>query len=102
MMGMLLPLGIEKSKEFKPDAATVAGLNWAQHGELNKYQKKIASKNGARRPQTRSRTTTRCCRARINWDVREKAFGAGETLWLGLYDANRQPSPHLSINGASR
>src|SRR2546423_15001400 len=26
MMGMLLPLGIEKGKEFKPDAATVALL----------------------------------------------------------------------------
>ena len=24
MMGMLLPLGIERGKEFKPDAATVA------------------------------------------------------------------------------
>ncbi len=29
MMGMLLPLGIEKGKEFKPDAATVAVLNSA-------------------------------------------------------------------------
>jgi hypothetical protein len=29
MMGMLLPLGIERSKEFKPDAATVAQLNAA-------------------------------------------------------------------------
>jgi hypothetical protein len=29
MMGMLLPLGIEKGKEFKPDAATVAQLNSA-------------------------------------------------------------------------
>lgn len=29
MMGMLLPLGIEKSKEFKPDAATVAQLKAA-------------------------------------------------------------------------
>ena len=26
MMGMLLPLGIEKGKEFKPDAATVTQL----------------------------------------------------------------------------
>jgi hypothetical protein len=102
MMGMLLPLGIEKSKEFKPDAATVAGLNSAQHGELNKYQKKDSLKKWGEATQTRSRTTTRCGRARINCDVREKAFGAGETLWLGLYDANRQPSPHLSINGASR
>jgi hypothetical protein len=29
MMGMLLPLGIEKGKEFKPDAATVAELKAA-------------------------------------------------------------------------
>jgi hypothetical protein len=29
MMGMLLPLGIEKGKEFKPDAATVAQLKAA-------------------------------------------------------------------------
>ena len=29
MMGMLLPLGIEKGKEFKPDAATVAQLKSA-------------------------------------------------------------------------
>jgi hypothetical protein len=29
MMGMLLPLGIEKGKEFKPDAATVAQLKVA-------------------------------------------------------------------------
>ena len=29
MMGMLLPLGIEKGKEFKPDAATAAQLNAA-------------------------------------------------------------------------
>lgn len=29
MMGMLLPLGIEKGKEFKPDAATVSLLNTA-------------------------------------------------------------------------
>jgi hypothetical protein len=29
MMGMLLPLGIEKGKDFKPDAATVAELNSA-------------------------------------------------------------------------
>src|SRR6266436_5825676 len=29
MMGMLLPLGIEKGREFKPDAATVALLNSA-------------------------------------------------------------------------
>ena len=29
MMGMLLPLGIEKGKEFKPDAATVALLKTA-------------------------------------------------------------------------
>jgi hypothetical protein len=29
MMGMLLPLGIEKGKDFKPDAATVAQLNSA-------------------------------------------------------------------------
>jgi hypothetical protein len=29
MMGMLLPLGIEKGKEFKPDAATVAQLKTA-------------------------------------------------------------------------
>ena len=29
MMGMLLPLGIEKGKEFKPDPATVAQLNSA-------------------------------------------------------------------------
>ena len=29
MMGMLLPLGIEKGKEFKPDAATTAQLNSA-------------------------------------------------------------------------
>jgi len=29
MMGMLLPLGIERGKEFKPDAATVALLNSA-------------------------------------------------------------------------
>jgi hypothetical protein len=29
MMGMLLPLGIEKGKEFKPDAATVTQLNSA-------------------------------------------------------------------------
>lgn len=29
MMGMLLPLGIEKGKDFKPDVATVARLNSA-------------------------------------------------------------------------
>src|SRR5260221_3952385 len=29
MMGMLLPLGIEKGKDFKPDAATVSQLNSA-------------------------------------------------------------------------
>jgi hypothetical protein len=29
MMGMLLPLGIEKGKEFRPDTATVAALNRA-------------------------------------------------------------------------
>jgi hypothetical protein len=29
MMGMLLPLGIEKGKDFKPDAATVVELNSA-------------------------------------------------------------------------
>ena len=29
MMGMLLPLGIEKGKAFKPDVATVARLNSA-------------------------------------------------------------------------
>ena len=29
MMGMLLPLGIEKGKDFKPDAATVAQLKSA-------------------------------------------------------------------------
>jgi hypothetical protein len=29
MMGMLLPLGIEKGKEFKPDAATAALLRTA-------------------------------------------------------------------------
>ena len=29
MMGLLLPLGIEKGKEFKPDAATVAQLKSA-------------------------------------------------------------------------
>ena len=29
MMGMLLPLGIEKGKDFKPGAATVAQLNSA-------------------------------------------------------------------------
>jgi hypothetical protein len=29
MMGMLLPLGIEKGKEFKPDVATVAQLKYA-------------------------------------------------------------------------
>jgi hypothetical protein len=37
MMGMLLPLGIEKGKEFKPDAATVAQLKSAAaeaHGWL--------------------------------------------------------------------
>ena len=32
MMGMLLPLGIEKGKEFKPDAATVALLKSAASG----------------------------------------------------------------------
>src|SRR5258705_4644642 len=34
MMGMLLPLGIEKGKEFKPDAATVAQLKAAAAEEL--------------------------------------------------------------------
>ena len=29
VMGMLLPLGIEKGKDFKPDVATVARLNSA-------------------------------------------------------------------------
>ena len=29
MMGMLLPPGIEKSKDFRPDVATVARLNSA-------------------------------------------------------------------------
>jgi hypothetical protein len=29
MMGMLLPLGIEKVKDFKPDVAIVARLNSA-------------------------------------------------------------------------
>jgi hypothetical protein len=29
MMGMLLPLGIEKGKDFKPDVATAARLNSA-------------------------------------------------------------------------
>jgi hypothetical protein len=29
MMGMLLPLGIEKGKDFKPDAATIARLKSA-------------------------------------------------------------------------
>lgn len=29
MMGMRLPLGIEKGKDFKPDVATVARLNSA-------------------------------------------------------------------------
>ena len=29
MMGMLLPLGIERGKEFKPDAATVVLLKTA-------------------------------------------------------------------------
>jgi hypothetical protein len=29
VMGMLLPLGIEKNKDFKPDAATVAQLRSA-------------------------------------------------------------------------
>ena len=35
MMGMLLPLGIERGKEFKPDAATVALLNSAAKEALS-------------------------------------------------------------------
>jgi hypothetical protein len=34
MMGMLLPLGIEKGKDFKPDVATVARLNSAQQKRM--------------------------------------------------------------------
>jgi hypothetical protein len=34
MMGMLLPLGIEKGKDFKPDVATVARLNSAAADSL--------------------------------------------------------------------
>jgi len=43
MMGMLLPLGIEKGKEFKPDAATVAQLNSAAKEALAWLMDKAAT-----------------------------------------------------------
>jgi hypothetical protein len=84
MMGMLLPLGIEKSKEFKPDAATVAGLNSAQHGELNKYQKKDSLKKwGEATPDpeqddhsVRSRAHQLRCSRKSLWGWRNPLAGA--------------------------
>jgi hypothetical protein len=43
MMGMLLPLGIEKGKEFKPDAATVALLKAAAAEALTWLMEKAAT-----------------------------------------------------------
>ena len=43
MMGMLLPLGIEKGKEFKPDAATTALLNSAAKEALAWLMDKAAT-----------------------------------------------------------
>ena len=45
MMGMLLPLGIEKGKEFKPDAATVTQLNSAA-AEAHAWLMDRATKDG--------------------------------------------------------
>jgi len=43
MMGMLLPLGIEKGKEFRPDAATLAQLNSAATEAHAWFMDKLAS-----------------------------------------------------------
>lgn len=41
MMGMLLPLGIEKGKNFRPDAATVAQLSGRQSKRLRAGSQKV-------------------------------------------------------------
>jgi len=65
MMGLLLPLGIEKGKEFKPDAATVALLNSAAKEALRLVawtRRRPTSLRGGRRASGASRPRPLPCR----------------------------------------